>query len=182
MSGIVGSKFNHRGSGLVGSLGTDGQHLLSAGPGVTNVFETAAGGGKIGQVVTSTPTSAVQTTTSTSFVDVTNVNVNITPSATSSKILIFVQLPYMTPAATSYIAYDILRDSTALGPHGTYAMCRLNDQTAGNYIGLAQLQWVDSPSSTSQINYKVQFATQGNTATTGVEGTPQFITCMEILA
>ena len=45
MSGIVGSKLNIRGSGLVGSLGTDGQHLLSAGAGVTNVFETAEAGG-----------------------------------------------------------------------------------------------------------------------------------------
>jgi len=42
MSGIVGSKFNHRGSGLVGSLGTDGQHMLSSGAGKTNVFETVA--------------------------------------------------------------------------------------------------------------------------------------------
>ena len=40
MSGIIGSKLNHRGSGLIGSLGTDGQHLLSAGAGKTNVFET----------------------------------------------------------------------------------------------------------------------------------------------
>ena len=45
MSGLVGSKLNIRGSGLVGSLGTDGQHLLSAGAGVTNVFETVSGGG-----------------------------------------------------------------------------------------------------------------------------------------
>jgi hypothetical protein len=44
MSGLVGSKLNIRGSGLVGSLGTDGQHLLSSGAGKTNVFETAAGG------------------------------------------------------------------------------------------------------------------------------------------
>ena len=42
MSGIVGSKFNDRVSGLVGSLGTDGQHLLSSGAGKTNVFETVA--------------------------------------------------------------------------------------------------------------------------------------------
>jgi len=42
MSGIIGSKFNIRGSGLVGSLGTDGQHMLSAGAGKTNVFETVA--------------------------------------------------------------------------------------------------------------------------------------------
>ena len=45
MSGIVGSKLNIRGSGLVGSLGTDGQHFLSAGAGKTNVFETVAAGG-----------------------------------------------------------------------------------------------------------------------------------------
>jgi len=45
MSGIVGSKFNIRGSGLVGSLGTDGQHMLSAGAGKTNVFETVSAGG-----------------------------------------------------------------------------------------------------------------------------------------
>ena len=44
MSGIVGSKLNIRGSGLVGSLGTDGQHLLSSGAGVSNVFETSVGG------------------------------------------------------------------------------------------------------------------------------------------
>ena len=42
MSGIVGSKFNIRGSGLVGSLGTDGQHMLSSGAGKTNVFETVS--------------------------------------------------------------------------------------------------------------------------------------------
>ena len=45
MSGIVGSKFNIRGSGLVGSLGTDGQHFLSSGAGKTNVFETVSAGG-----------------------------------------------------------------------------------------------------------------------------------------
>jgi len=44
MSGIVGSKFNIRGSGLVASYGTDGQHMLSAGAGVSNVFETVAAG------------------------------------------------------------------------------------------------------------------------------------------
>ena len=42
MSGIIGSKFNHRGSGLVASLGTDGQHMLSSGAGKKHVFETVA--------------------------------------------------------------------------------------------------------------------------------------------
>jgi len=44
MSGIVGSRFNIRGSGLVGSLGTDGQVFTSSGAGAGAVFEAAAGG------------------------------------------------------------------------------------------------------------------------------------------
>ena len=41
MSGIVGSRLNIRGSGDIGSLGTDGQILTSAGAGQEIVFETA---------------------------------------------------------------------------------------------------------------------------------------------
>ena len=44
MSGIVGSRLNNRGSGLIGSLGTDGQVLTSSGAGVGAVYEAAAGG------------------------------------------------------------------------------------------------------------------------------------------
>ena len=44
MSGIIGSRFNIRGSGLVGSLGTDGQVFTSSGAGAGAVFEAAAGG------------------------------------------------------------------------------------------------------------------------------------------
>ncbi len=67
MSGIVGSKFNIRGSGLVGSLGTDGQHMLSSGAGKTNVFETpAAAGGMWTKILHQTITSA---TASMDFVD-----------------------------------------------------------------------------------------------------------------
>ena len=51
MSGIIGSKLNHRGSGLVGSLGTDGQVLTSAGAGVSAVYEGAAAGGTSWQSV-----------------------------------------------------------------------------------------------------------------------------------
>jgi len=45
MSGIVGSRLNIRGSGLVGNLGTDGQVFTSSGAGAGAVFEDAAGGG-----------------------------------------------------------------------------------------------------------------------------------------
>ena len=45
MSGIVGSYFNTRGSGVVAKLGTDGQVFTSTGAGLSQGFE-AAGGGK----------------------------------------------------------------------------------------------------------------------------------------
>jgi len=44
MSGIVGSKLNVRGSGIVAKLGTDGQVLTSAGAGVSAVYEDLAAG------------------------------------------------------------------------------------------------------------------------------------------
>ena len=44
MSGIVGSRFNIKGSGLVGSLGTDGQVFTSSGAGAGAIYEDAAGG------------------------------------------------------------------------------------------------------------------------------------------
>jgi hypothetical protein len=44
MSGIVGSNLNIKGSGLVATLGTDGQVLTSSGAGVTAAFEDVAGG------------------------------------------------------------------------------------------------------------------------------------------
>ena len=44
MSGIVGSKLNIRGSGLVGSLGTDGQVLTSGGAGAAPAWEDSGGG------------------------------------------------------------------------------------------------------------------------------------------
>ena len=44
MSGIIGSKLNIRGSGIVAQLGTDGQVLTSAGAGVAAEYEDLAGG------------------------------------------------------------------------------------------------------------------------------------------
>jgi len=45
MSGIVGSRLNNRGSGVVGKLGTDGQVLTSSGAGVSAVYESISAGG-----------------------------------------------------------------------------------------------------------------------------------------
>ena len=44
MSGIIGSLFNHRGSGVVSKLGTDGHSFNSAGVGKKLVTEAVSGG------------------------------------------------------------------------------------------------------------------------------------------
>jgi hypothetical protein len=87
MSGIVGSRFNIRGSGLVGSLGTDGQVFTSSGAGKSAVYEAAAGG-KVGQIVWDDLASSY-TTTSSSYAD-TGLSIAITPSASSSYIWVMV--------------------------------------------------------------------------------------------
>jgi len=54
MSGIVGSRFNIRGSGLVASLGSDGQALTSSGAGTSIAFEAAGGSFGVGDITGAT--------------------------------------------------------------------------------------------------------------------------------
>jgi len=64
MSGIVGGK-NHRGSGLIANLGSDGEVLTSAGAGLRQVFEAAGGGGAWTFISSATASSS----TTVEFVD-----------------------------------------------------------------------------------------------------------------
>ncbi len=76
-----------------------------------NVAGTAGTGfGKILQVVQATKTDTF-TTTSTSFTDVTGVTVDITPAATSSKILIIASIQ-VGGSSTVREALKLVRDST----------------------------------------------------------------------
>ncbi len=58
MSGIVGSKLNIRGSGLVAKLGTDGQVLTSSGAGTQAAFEDLSAGISWQSVVTASTLTA----------------------------------------------------------------------------------------------------------------------------
>jgi len=112
MSGIVGSKLNIRGSGLVGSLGTDGQHLLSSGAGVTNVFETAAGGKTI-QLQYTRHTALVSWThgsAGTATELTTGNRVTITPTSTSNYLILEAFVPMSgggTDAIFNFMFYDV---------------------------------------------------------------------------
>ena len=94
MSGIVGSYFNTRGSGIVAKLGTDGQVFTSTGAGLKQGFEAAAGGGVVVQIVQTQKTDVTSFSTggNGTFTDMTGLSCAITPTKAGSKILIHVNL------------------------------------------------------------------------------------------
>ena len=125
MSGIVGSRFNIRGSGLVGSLGTDGQVFTSSGAGAGAVFEAAAGGGKLLQVVNATTDPGKVTLASATFAEVSStVRATITPTASDSILFLYLQILYGGASSTNISTmkfYDITNsaDVNASGAGGS---------------------------------------------------------------
>jgi len=168
MSGIVGSKLNIRGSGLIGSLGTDGQHLLSAGAGVSNVFETiaAAAGGKIGQVLQSTETAAVTGNTvlhTDTFPNWGTVLTSpaITPAATSSKILVMPCFNHGTMLGSH--TWHLGRGTTELfladdANNRTLGFMTGNQVTSQYHLENIACIFLDSPATTSATTYVVKIS------------------------
>ena len=171
MSGIVGSRFNMRGSGLVGSLGTDGQVFTSSGAGAGAVFEAAAGGGKILQIQSATLTSTFVTNDDSSFVDV-GLEDDITPASTSNKIFVYLYSGGM--GRDAYVGecgrIKILRDgSDNFGGENTF----YTSTYSGNYSGLqATFAYIDEPSSTSALTYKVQMQCRLGNNVSFADGAP----------
>jgi hypothetical protein len=114
--------------------------------------------GKVLQVVQANK-SDIFSTTGRTFVDVTDLSLSITPSSTSSKILVmFTGMLSGDTGATTQV--NLLRDSTILGEGATGT----EKASISNYATSSQtynsgLNWLDSPSSTSSLTYKVQLAT-----------------------
>jgi|10_taG_2_1085330.scaffolds.fasta_scaffold184790_1 hypothetical protein len=141
----------------------------------------AAVGGKVLQCITATDVT-VRSTTSTSFVTGSNtLSVDITPSATSSKILVFVSTTVSTTGGTPG-EYTIYRDSTnlstATSSTGFLAV------TQENIVSNLGLHVLDSPSSTSELTYQPYMSVGGSgTVYMGSDSyndAMSTITCMEI--
>jgi len=123
---------------------------------LNNVTGLPAGvGGKVLQVVTATDSTA-RSTTSTSFVTSSNtLSLNITPSATSSKIYLLATFTgYGNNSGRSHY-YTFYRDSTDLG-EGTNGLINTYDTNSTRIIGKPMaMSILDSPNSTSEITYQV---------------------------
>ena len=147
---------------------------------VLNSNGSVTGAGKILQVVSTTKTDAISVVSAGSFSDITGMSVAITPSATSSKVLIRYYLQ-ISGTTNMYGAMKILRDSTdicigdAISGY-TRATAMITDTTAahGAYkMWTVANEFLDSPSSTSAITYKLQWReTTGASRTAWLNKTP----------
>tara|TARA_B100000579_G_scaffold198132_1_gene162030 strand:+ start:577 stop:1248 length:672 start_codon:yes stop_codon:yes gene_type:complete len=165
---VTATSINAGASGLTGALPALNAASLTSIPaanivGVCTSGLTKTGGfGKILQFVSSKKTN-VQSTSSTSFVDVTQMSCTITPTASDSKILVDVSIGMNKNNYTTL--YQVLRDSTLVGqPDAGSGYGSFNVYTADN-PGHWRANWRydDSPGDTSSHTYKLQVKSDGGT-------------------
>jgi|TARA_R110000824_G_scaffold286118_1_gene474281 hypothetical protein len=168
-SGTDGNLITYDASGNPAAVatGNDGQVLTSSGVGAAPVFEAAAGGGKIGQVLT-VQNTAVESSTSTSFATISDFSIAITPAATSSKILVISSL--QLSRLPQHCFFELMRDSTPIGigdAAGSRERTSFNtfeEGASGTYAcSTNEFTWLDSPSSTSEITYSWKWRITGDT-------------------
>tara|TARA_R100001126_G_C4766091_1_gene120105 strand:+ start:24 stop:593 length:570 start_codon:yes stop_codon:yes gene_type:complete len=135
----------------------------------TKAIATAAQpAGSILQVVqtTKTDTSSFSSTNTNTFVDLTGLSVSITPSATTSKVLIIMNPSVSMAAGTLHIR--LLRGSTDIFQGDSGGGNRLSSSVlhrsayTNHYCETLSGTFLDSPNTTSATTYKLQ-ATLGAT-------------------
>tara|TARA_R100000353_G_scaffold112632_1_gene80682 strand:- start:725 stop:1534 length:810 start_codon:yes stop_codon:yes gene_type:complete len=173
------------GSVTVNKLGTGAvtSAKISDGTIVNGDINASAGidGSKLGtnaikNVVTSLSRIS-DSTSNTSYTD-TGMSASITPSSTSSKILIMVHL--IVQLAGSRTRYTIHSSATNGTLHGASDEGFVALEGNANANRNVAFHHVDSPNTTSSVTYKVQHLNTGGNSTFLVNDNPQEITLLEI--
>jgi hypothetical protein len=101
------------------------------------------------------------TSSSSSYIDINDLSVTITPTSSSNKILIIVDVKGSADI-TSYIQVRLLRGGTQIyGGNGTYPTLAYSYTTSGDGEGRYSVRqlggtFLDSPATTSATTYKIQ--------------------------
>jgi hypothetical protein len=135
---------------------------------------TQASAGVVLQVIQSVKTDA-QSTTSTSYVDITNLSVAITPKFTTSKILVMACINNISNSNDNVTSINLIRNSTTITSSTAGGLSDTNDafacmggggvSNADRKFGSTSLNFLDSPATTSSITYKMQMLVSGGTGT-----------------
>lgn len=154
------------------AVGTNGQYLKADSTTGTGLAWATLSSGKVLQVVQGTYSTAT-TIASQTYTD-TGLSVSITPSSSSSKILLLVNqmIYWYREADEAGSAIRLMRDSTAIldnfGARGNFFHRFLTSVTEElvEHATEANLMYLDSPATTSAITYKTQGRAK-NTANVG---------------
>jgi hypothetical protein len=180
-SGTDGNIISYDASGnpVAIATGSDGQVLTSTGAGSPPAFEAAAAGGKILQVIYASTTTE-KVVSSATFVD-TGLSATITPSATSSKILVICEISSIGKANNNtYVRLKLLKGSSVLI---TFLEEGGADGGSGtNKVGNSGCTYLDASNSTDALTFKVQMNSGGgsNYGQTGGSGGSSTMTLMEV--
>jgi len=127
---------------------------------LTNITSLPTGvGGKVLQVVQGISTTMLSSG-STSYVDI-GLSANITPASTSNKIFITVSLAnnnYRNSNVAVYVGCNLLRDTTQIHEKEYISGLQAGTGSTGysEIYNSISMGYLDSPSSSSQLTYKVQ--------------------------
>ena len=152
-------------------------------PAISGANLTGVGGGKINQVLSVEKAPATNSTTGDTFVTPSGASINITPSATNSKILIMVHGGgTVVPNNATVLYTTIYRDSTNLGNSTKGFQRQYNNSRTDQPISM---QVLDTPNTTSQITYAVYYRSESSGQTVYLQDSASGVmtlVAMEILA
>ena len=146
-------------------------------PAISGANLTGITTGKVLQVVNAVDASETSTT-STSMVD-TGLTADITPSATSSKVLVLVGMNFGILGSTGGIGSRLMRDSTNIRSMSEKSDGHGAGESSSHEAWIA-FDYLDSPNTTSATTYKVQFKTNGQVVYTSIDNNVSTITLIEI--
>ena len=136
------------------------------------------GGGKVLQVVSATYATNT-TSTSSTYAD-TGLTATITPSASTSKVLVLVHQSGLQKFGATSMAVKLLRAGTTISTFGS--AIGYNNSSQDNSMATASASYLDSPATTSATIYKTQFSNLDATGTVACQGNSSMstITLLEI--
>jgi hypothetical protein len=152
-------------------------------PTLTGTMLTNKTAGTVLQVVSATY-STITSTSTTTYAD-SGLTVSITPSSASNKILVLVSINGVSKGTDCCLNARLNRDSTSISNITGLAAYTGSAVTAS---GSAAFNYLDSPSSTSSIEYKLQIASSNAGRSVSINdyaavlGSVSAITVMEIAA
>ena len=126
----------------------------------TGVDLSASNFGKILQVAQATKTNAVNVTTTDSWLDIDGLSVDITPTASTSKIYVVGNIGYLDGSNAMAVGFRFTRNGTVIGV-GNLLGNRIQ-VTFGRTVDTADRgetvngSFLDSPATTSALTYKLQ--------------------------